>query len=114
MYIGLDLSAAFDIIDHQFSFEISAKRIGLQSVVLLFIKNYLLHRSQQVIINGCVSGDVKVRTGVPQGALLGPSVFSCYMLPLEDKLKELGINYHFYAYDTVLLCIPFDPQSMHV
>ena len=38
MYIGLDLSAAFDIIDHQFLFEILAKMIGLQSVVLLFIK----------------------------------------------------------------------------
>ena len=101
MYIGFDLSAAFDI-DHQFLFEILAKRIGLQSVVLLFIKNYLSHCSQQAIINGCLSGDVKVNTGVPQGSVLGPLLFSCYMLPLEDKLKELGINYHFYADDTVL------------
>ena len=95
MYIGLDLSAAFDIIDHQFLFEIIAKRIGLQSVVLLFIKNYLSHRSQQVIINGCLSGDVKVKTGVPQGQVLGPLLFACYMIPLEDKLKEQGMKYHF-------------------
>ena len=65
MYIGLDLSLAFVIFDHQFLFEILAKRIGLQSVVLLFIKNYLLHRLQQVIINVCVSGDVKFKTDVP-------------------------------------------------
>ena len=39
MYIGLDMSTAVDIIDRQFSFEILAKRIGLQLVVLLFIKN---------------------------------------------------------------------------
>ena len=102
MYIGLDLSAAFDIIDHHFLFERLAKKIGLQSVVLLFIENYLSHRSQQVIINGCLSGDVKVKTGVLQGSVLVPLLFSCYMLPLEDKLKELGINYHFYANDTVL------------
>ena len=102
MYIGLDLSAAFDIIDHQFLFEILAKRIGLPSVVLLFTKNYLSNRSQQVIINGCLSGDVKVKTGVPQGSVLGPLLFSCYMLPLEDKLKELELNYHFYADDIVL------------
>ena len=77
MYIGLALSAAFDIIDHEFLFEILAKRIGLQSVVLLFIQNYLSHRSKQVIINGCLSGDVKVKRGVPQGSVLGPLVFSC-------------------------------------
>ena len=75
MYIGVDLSAAFDIIDHQFLSEILAKRIGLQSVVLLFIKNYLSHRSQQIIINRCLSGDVKVKTGVPQGSVLVPLLF---------------------------------------
>ena len=75
MYIGLDLSAAFDFIDHQFLFEILAKRIGLQSVVLLFIKNYLSHRSQQVIINERLSGDVKVNTVVLQGSILGPLFF---------------------------------------
>ena len=75
MYIGLDFSAAFDIIDHHFLFEILAKKIGLQSVVLLFIENYLSHRSQQVIINGCLSGDVKVKTGVLQGSVLVPLLF---------------------------------------
>ena len=83
--------------------------IGLQSVVLL-IKNYLLNRSQQVIINGCLFGDVKVKTGEPQGSVLGPLLFCCITLPLEDKLKELEINYHVYADDTVLYSIRFDPQ----
>ena len=48
--------------------------IGLQSVVLQ-IKNYLLNRSQQVIINRCLSGDVKVKTGAPQGSVLDPLLF---------------------------------------
>ena len=102
IYIRLDLSAAFDVIDHQFLFEILAKRIGLQSVVLLFIKKYLSICSQQVIVNGCLSGDVKVKRGVPPGSVLADLPFSCYMQPLEDKVKELETNYHFYAYDTVL------------
>ena len=75
MYIGLDLSAAFDIINHQFSIAILAKTIGLHCVLFLFIENYLSNRSQQVIINGCLSGDVKVKTGVPQGLVLGPYFF---------------------------------------
>ena len=41
-------------------------------------------------------------TGVPQGSVRGPLPFSCQMLPLEDKLKELGIKYHFFADDTVI------------
>ena len=53
-------------------------------------------------MNGCLSGYVKVKTGVPQGSVHGPLLFSCYMLPLEDKLKELEMNYHFYADDSVL------------
>ena len=74
MYIGLDLSAAFDIIDHQFLIEI-AKKIGLHSVVSIFIESYLPNRSPQVIITECLSGDVTVETGVPQESILDSLVF---------------------------------------
>ena len=75
-YIGLDFSAAFDVFDHQFLFEILAKKNDFQSVVLLSNENYPFHRSQQVIINGCLSGDVKFMTGVPEGSALGPLLFA--------------------------------------
>ena len=75
------------------------------NLLFLFVKNCFSNRSQEVIINGWLSGDVKVKTGVPQGSVLGPLLFSCYMLPLEDKLKELEINYHFYPDNTVLYFI---------
>ena len=86
MYIGLDLSAAFDIIDHHFLFEILAEKTGLQPVVLLFIQNYCSIRLQQVILNGFLSGYVKFKTGEQQGSVLCFFVYF-YMLPLEDKLK---------------------------
>ena len=103
MYIGLDLSTAFDIVDHQFLFEILAKKNGLQSVVLLVISNNLSNCSQHVVINGCLS--VEVKTGLPQGSVLGTLLLSCYMLLLEDKLKELELNYFFHVDDTPLLFV---------
>ena len=90
MYIGLDLSAAFDIIDHPFLFEILAKRIGLQSVVLLFIKNYLLNRSQQVIINGYLSGDVKVKTGVPRRVGSWSFTFFLLRVAFRKQAERIG------------------------
>ena len=58
MYIESDLTATFHIIDNQFLIELLAKKIGLHSVVLRFIRNYLSNGSQQIIINGSLPGDV--------------------------------------------------------
>ena len=82
-----------------FSFEILARIIVLQTVVLKFIKYYFPLRWQQFIIIGCLSDDVLIRTSVPHGSVLGPLIF---LLHAEDRLKELGINCPSYADDTVL------------
>ena len=78
--------------------------------MLLFIKKYFSHCSQKVIINGCLFGDVEVKTGVPQGSVLGPLLFSFYMLTLKDKLNELGKNCHFYADFVVVVVVLLDSQ----
>ena len=101
MCIGLDLSEAFVIIDHQFIFDISEMDWFAIFGVTVNSK-YLSHSLQQIIIKGCLSDDIKVKTGVPQGSDLGPLLFSCYILPYEDKLKKLGIIFYIYADDTVL------------
>ena len=75
MYTNLDLSTAFIIIIHQFLFKILAKKIGLQSVVLLFIENFHSHRSQEFIIVGPLSGDNKIKRVLQQGSVLGPLPF---------------------------------------
>ena len=68
---ALDFLGAFDIIDQQFLFEIIAKKIGFQCVVLPFVNNHLSNSSQQVSINERLFGDVKVKTGVSKGSVFG-------------------------------------------
>ena len=43
-----------------------------------------------------------IKSGVPLGSVLGPVLFSCYLVPLEILSERLDVNYHFYANDTVI------------
>ena len=49
-----------------------------------------------------LSSEQEIKTVVPQGSVLGPLLFSCYLLPLELIFKQLQIKYHFCADDTVI------------
>jgi len=96
----LDLSAAFDTVDHVILAERLHSFFGLSGTALSLLSSYLSNRTQSILIGDELSSPVTLTTGVPQGSILGPLLFSLYTAPLEHLLKKKGVSFHFYADDT--------------
>ena len=99
----LDLSAAFDTIDHSTLLSCLLDWFGVGGSALKWFSSYLTERYQSVKIGSTLSDLQKLLFGVPQGSVLGPLLFSLYTSPLSTLIgKHKGVNFHFYADDTQL------------
>ena len=97
----LDLSAAFDTIDHSVLFDRMENIIGIEGTALNWFRSYLGGRSQRIQIGDVISLiSVLLLFGVPQGSVLGPLLFVIYMLPLGEIIRGFGFRLHIYADDT--------------
>ena len=103
MLVLLDLSAAFDTIDHKTLLSRLHCDFGLDGNVLNWFRSYLSDRHQSVSLSSCKSSSVQLTCGVPQGSVLGPVLFTMYTKQLGDVLKQNSIAHHLYADDTQLL-----------
>ena len=74
----LDMSAAFDTVDHSILVNRLETSFGFSGSVLSWLESFLSRRTQQVVLNNTVSDVAEVRTGVPQGFVLGPLLFLLY------------------------------------
>ena len=98
----LDLSAAFDTIDHDNLFYILEKYVGIGGSALRLIRSYFRDRTQRVQIDVILSDFASLLCGVPQGSVLGPMKFCLHLLPPGAILRHHNIGYHIYADDTQL------------
>ena len=94
----LDLSKAFDSIDHSLLLE-KLKHLCFSSSAILFIKSYPSNRHQRVVIPEAESDWLEVRQGVPQGTALGPLLFNLYV---NDLPKFINCSLIQYADDAVV------------
>jgi hypothetical protein len=97
--IYLDFSKAFDKVPHA-QLVTKLKSVGITGKLLNWISNWLSNRKQRVICNGSTSKWKSVLSGVPQGSVLGPLLFTIYINDLEDSIKSKLLKF---ADDTKLI-----------
>ena len=112
----LDLSVAFDTVDHSMLLSRLNTRFGICDKALDWFQSYLSGRTHFVKVNNRTSVSHSISHGVPQGSVLGPILYSLYTSPLGDMARAHGLNIHFYADDTQLYITfktscPYDMES---
>ena len=98
----LDLSAAFETIDHTILLMGLGNWFGVSGKALDWFKSYLTGRSQRIKLGNFLSSRSDLSFGVPQGSVLGPLLFTLYTTPLSSLVSGHAISHHLYADDSQL------------
>ena len=106
----LDMSAAFDTVDHPVLLRRLEQDFGFEGNVLAWFESYLANRTFSVVIDGEHSDIFTLLYGVPQGSLLGPLLFILYTKELSTIALKHGLRIQIYADDTTLY-IEFRPLT---
>ena len=108
----LDLSAAFDTVDHDILLTRLSSWFGIHGTALNWFRSYISSRRFRVKCNNDFSSPHTCLCGVPQGSILGPLLFVMYTTPLSTLVSSLALNHHLYADDTQLF-FSFHPSDFH-
>jgi len=96
----LDISAAFDTLDHNILLCRLQTYFNFTGKVLEWFTSYLSNRVQCVTIGDITSNPRTILHGVPQGSILGPLLFTLYIAPLQEVILSHNLSCIFYADDT--------------
>lgn len=97
---SLDLSSAFDCVSHAKLLARLSQEFGVGGKCLGWLQSYLQNRCQYVKFKGNKSEPTPLQTGVPQGSVIGPLLFSIYVSPITRLINSYGFCCHSYADDT--------------
>ena len=100
--VGLDISAAFDTVSHRKILARLEHDFSIEGVALGWISSYLSQRTFFIRIGRSSSAVAQMSSGVPQGSVLGPILFTADVSPIGRLIELYGVSYHRYADDTQL------------
>ena len=110
LFLMLDLLIAFDMIDHTHLLTFFTREYGVCEMALSWFRTYLEDRTHCMQIYSKTSATIPLQSGVPQGSVLGPVIFTLYTTPLQQIFKIHAIKYHDYA-DDIQLYASFNPAN---
>ena len=99
----LDLSAAFDTVDHSKLLDILEHEIGIEGTALRWFESFLVGRTQKVKIGDEYSEEVELKYGVAQGSVLGPVLFKIYIRSLYKYVEPTSFTIEGFADDHQLI-----------